>query len=163
MIELTCGRFAVVARPERSPVMAGGETETARPPRFEFRRCVEAVSPDLCGLQEHRHGAEAVATCGGADDLWWMVVRPPASVHRPRGTILGHLRASLAVGALWRRRQPRTAGFSGASACALARGTAGPTWRARSATSCGFALWRETVSCSHFQFVFFSKIPNKSA
>jgi hypothetical protein len=106
-------------------------------------------------------GAEAVTTCGGADGQWWMVVHPPASVHRPRGTSLGHLRASLALGAQWRRHQPRTTGFSGASTCARARGTAGLTWCARGATSCEFALWRKTVSCSHFQISFSPKFQKK--
>jgi hypothetical protein len=33
-IGLTCGRFAVVARTERSPAMAGGEAVTTRPSRL---------------------------------------------------------------------------------------------------------------------------------
>jgi hypothetical protein len=63
-------------------------------------------------------GAEAVATCGGAGDQWRMAVRPPASTHRPRGTVLSPSRVSSALGSQWRRRVPRTAGFPGASACA---------------------------------------------
>jgi hypothetical protein len=35
----------------------------------------------------------------------------------------------MASSAQWRRRGPRTAGFSGASACACEPGTAWPTWR----------------------------------
>jgi hypothetical protein len=37
VIGLTCDRFAVVARAERDPVMAGGEAVTARPSRLGFR------------------------------------------------------------------------------------------------------------------------------
>jgi hypothetical protein len=56
---------------------------------------------------------------------WGMAVRPPVSAHRPRGTGLDTSRASLAVGAQWRWREARTAGFPDASACALNRGTTG--------------------------------------
>jgi hypothetical protein len=80
-------------------------------------------------------GAEAVATCGGADGQWSMAVRPPTSTHRLRGTNLSPPRASLAVGVQLRRRGPQTAGSSGASACARGPGTARSTWRVRGATS----------------------------
>jgi hypothetical protein len=64
-----------------------------------------------------------------------MALRPPASAHRPRGTGLSSLRASLALDAQWRWCGPGTAGCSGASACARGPGTARPTWRVRGATS----------------------------
>jgi hypothetical protein len=67
--------------------------------------------------------------CGGADGQWGMAVRPPASAHRPRGTGLALHASVMASSAQWRRRGPRTAGFSGASACACEPGTAWPTWR----------------------------------
>jgi hypothetical protein len=35
---LTCGLFAVAARAERGPAMAGGEAVAARPPRLRFFR-----------------------------------------------------------------------------------------------------------------------------
>jgi hypothetical protein len=55
----------------------------------EFYRCLEAVPPHRCGLQELQHGRGAVTTCGGADGQWGMVVRSPASAHWSRGTDLG--------------------------------------------------------------------------
>jgi hypothetical protein len=36
-IGLMCGLFAVVARAERGPAMAGGEAVASRPPRLRFR------------------------------------------------------------------------------------------------------------------------------
>jgi hypothetical protein len=36
-IELTCDRSTAVAWPKKSPVMAGGETAVARPPRLGFQ------------------------------------------------------------------------------------------------------------------------------
>jgi hypothetical protein len=89
-------------------------------------------------------GAEAVATCGGAGGRWSMAVRPPASTHRPRGTVLSPSCASLVVGVQWRRRGPRTDVFPGASACARNRGTAGTTWRAGCDVTRERALWRPT-------------------
>jgi hypothetical protein len=94
-----------------------------------FYRRVEAVPPHCRGLQELQHGRGAAATCGGADGQWGMAVRPPASAHRLHGTGLG-LHASVTTSsAQCHRRGPRTAGFSGASACAHEPGTARATWR----------------------------------
>jgi hypothetical protein len=45
VIGLTCDRFAVVARVERDPAMAGGEAMTARPPRLGFRGNVGDARP----------------------------------------------------------------------------------------------------------------------
>jgi hypothetical protein len=95
----------------------------------EFYRRVEAVPPHRRGLQELQHGRGAVATCGGADDQWGMAVRPPASAHRPRGTGRGLHASVTASSAQCHRRGPRTAGFSGASACTRESGTAWATWR----------------------------------
>jgi hypothetical protein len=57
-------------------------------------------------------GAEVVATCDGAGGQWRMAVRPPASTHRPHGTVLSPSRASSPLGVQWRRRRPRTTGVS---------------------------------------------------
>jgi surface antigen len=94
-----------------------------------FYRRVEAVPPHRRGLQELQHGRGAVATCGGADGQWGMAVRPPASAHRPCGTGLGLHASVTASSAQCRRRGPRTAGLSSASACAREPGTARLTWR----------------------------------
>jgi hypothetical protein len=115
--------------------LLGHARERGRGEGLYARWRVEAVSPHLRGLQELQHGPGAVATCGGADDQWKMAVRPPTSAQRPRGTGLSSLRASLALDAQWRQRQPRTAGSSSASACARGLGTARPTWWVRGATS----------------------------
>jgi hypothetical protein len=64
---------------------------------------IETVSPHLRGLHELQHGRGVVVTCGGAGGQWRMAVRPPASAHRPRGTGLSSLLASLALDAQWRR------------------------------------------------------------
>jgi hypothetical protein len=45
VIGLTCDRFAVVARPERGPAMAGGEVVVARPPRLGFRGNASEARP----------------------------------------------------------------------------------------------------------------------
>jgi hypothetical protein len=82
---------------------------------------VEAFPPHLRGLQGLQHGRRAVATCDGAGGQWRKAVRPPVSAHKPRGTDLSSLRASLALDAQWRRWGPRTARSSGASACARGR------------------------------------------
>jgi hypothetical protein len=95
----------------------------------EFYRRVEAVPPHRHGLQELQHGRRATATCGGANGQWGMAVRPPVSAHRPRSTGLGLHASVTASSAQCHRRGPRTAGFSGASACARGPGTARPTWR----------------------------------
>jgi hypothetical protein len=95
----------------------------------EFYRRVKAVPPHRRGLHELQHGRGAAATCGGADGQWGMAVRPPASAHRPRGTGLGLHASITASSAQCHRHGPRTAGFSGASACAREPGTAWPTWR----------------------------------
>jgi hypothetical protein len=84
-------------------------------------------------------------------------------VERPRGTGLGHLRASLAVGVQWRRQWPRTVGFSGASACARDWGTAGTSWHAGVQCHAGARAlepnrFKEPLSKRNFP-----KIPNKSA
>jgi hypothetical protein len=49
-----------------------------------------------------------------AGGQWWKAVRPPVSVERSRGTGLGHLHASLALGARalgaqWGQRGARAA------------------------------------------------------
>jgi hypothetical protein len=75
------------------------------------RRHVEAVSPTFVAYRSTDMGAEAVATCGGTGGQWRKAVPPPASVCRPHGTGLGHLRVSRALGPQWRRRWPQTAGF----------------------------------------------------
>jgi hypothetical protein len=84
-------------------------------------------------------GAEAVATCGRADDQWGMAVRPQASAHRPRGTGLSfHVRVT----------DPRcTVVAARASDRWLLRrlgvrvrlGYGEPTWRVRGVTSCAGA------------------------
>jgi hypothetical protein len=68
-------------------------------------------------------------TCGGADGQWGMAVRPPVSARWPRGTSLGLHASITASSAQCHRRGPRTARFSGASACAREPGMARPTWR----------------------------------
>jgi hypothetical protein len=63
----------------------------------------------------------------------------PAAWHRLRGTGLGLHASVTASSALWRLRGPRTAGFSGASACARGPGTARLTWRCAGDVVCGSA------------------------
>jgi hypothetical protein len=95
-------------------------------------------------------GTEAVATCGGAGGQWRMAVRPPASTHSPRGTDLSPSHASSTLGVQWRWREPRTAGFFGASACARGPGTAGPTWR-----RAGDVVRRSAGCTDSFRLTFF--------
>jgi hypothetical protein len=128
---------------------------------FIGSRRVETVSPHLRGLQELKHGHGGDGDVPRTGGQWRMVVRLPASAHRARGTGLGHLRASIALGAQWRRRGPQTAGSSGASACARGQATARPTWRASGATSCEFALWLETDSSSPFKINFLQTFKQK--
>jgi hypothetical protein len=63
------------------------------------RRRVEAVATHLCGLQELKHGRGGGGDVRRTSGQWGMVVRLPASAHRPRGTGLDPSRASLAIGA----------------------------------------------------------------
>jgi hypothetical protein len=50
LIELTCGRSAAVAWPEKSPATACGEAVAARPPRLGFRRRAGEAKPSrACG------------------------------------------------------------------------------------------------------------------
>jgi hypothetical protein len=55
----------------------------------EFCRRAEAVPSPVVAYRKPQHGRGAAATCGGAVGQWAEAVRPPASVHRPRGTGLG--------------------------------------------------------------------------
>jgi hypothetical protein len=57
-------------------------------------------------------GAKAVGDVRQVSGQWWMAVRAPASARRPRGTGLGFPLASWTLVAQWRRRGPRTAGYS---------------------------------------------------
>jgi hypothetical protein len=43
----------------------------------------------VVAYRKPQHGRRAAATCGGAVGQWAEAVRPPASVHQPRGTGLG--------------------------------------------------------------------------
>jgi hypothetical protein len=45
VIGLTCGLFAVVARAERGPAMAGGEAVATRPLRLGFRENAGEARP----------------------------------------------------------------------------------------------------------------------
>jgi hypothetical protein len=122
-----------------------------------YRR-VEVVPPHHRGLQEFQHGRGAAATCGGADDQWGMAVRPPASAPRPRGTGLGLHASVTASSAQCHQRRPRTAGFSGASACACEPGTARPTWRRASASCAGAPAFKHQFRLAPFQTEFSPKI-----
>jgi hypothetical protein len=106
-------------------------------------------------------GAEAVATCGEADGQWSMAVRPPESTHKPCGTGLSPSRASLALGVQWRRRGPRTVGFSGTSACVHGPGTAGPTWRRAGDVVRGSAGCTEPFRLTFFQLNFLQNFKQK--
>jgi hypothetical protein len=69
-------------------------------------------------------GATAVGYVQRVSGQWRKVVRALASARRPHGTGLGFPRASWALAAQWGRHGPRTAGYSGASACARGPGMA---------------------------------------
>jgi hypothetical protein len=55
----------------------------------EFCRRAEAVPSPVMAYRNPQHGRGAAAMCGGAFGQWAEPVRPPASVHQPRGTGLG--------------------------------------------------------------------------
>jgi hypothetical protein len=61
----------------------------ARKERKGVCRRTEAVPSPVVAYRKLQHGRGAAATCGGAVGQWAEAVRPPASVHRPRGTGLG--------------------------------------------------------------------------
>jgi hypothetical protein len=71
--------------------------------------------------QWRRHGAEEVGDVRRADGQWWKAVRARACARRARGTDLGVGSVSRPVAHSAHGTRPRTAGFSGVSACAFAR------------------------------------------